>query len=71
MLTPLFLDFAKVPCFLRISVPSDQGTFTPVGAQGGGGTFPPEFCNKICTIFVRAIKSHNFAKNKERKKERN
>ena len=43
----------------------DQGTFTPVGAQGGGGrfpwnppkktTFPPEFCNEICTIYVYAL----------------
>ena len=25
-------------------------------------TFPPEFCNEICTIYVRAIKNHNSAK---------
>ena len=38
---------------------SDQGNFTPVGAQGGfhgtpppvKATFPPEFCNEICTIY--------------------
>ena len=50
---------------------SDQGTFTPVGAQGGRfhgtpppreTTFPPEFCNEICTIYVRDIKNHNSAK---------
>ena len=42
---------------------SDQDTFTPVGAGGGipwnppkKTTFPPEFCNKICTIYVRIIK---------------
>ena len=35
---------------------SDQGTFTPIGAQGGSmeppkkTTFPPEFCNEIYTI---------------------
>ena len=41
---------------------SDQGTFTPVGAQGGSmepplkkTTFPPEFCNEICTIYVWTI----------------
>ena len=36
----------------------DQGTFTPVGAQGGGGprdptkkpTFPAQICDEICTI---------------------
>ena len=50
---------------------SDQGTFTPVSAQEGGSmeppektTFPPEFCNEICTIYVRAIKNHNSAKKK-------
>ena len=40
--------------------------FTPVGAQGGTPlkktTFPPEFCNEICTIYVWTIKSHNSAK---------
>ena len=43
---------------------SDQGTFTPVGAQGGPEktTFPPEFWNEICTIYVRAIKNHNSEK---------
>ena len=47
---------------------SDQGTFTLVGAQGGfhgtpeKTTFPLEFCNEICTIYVRAIKNHNSAK---------
>ena len=45
---------------------SDQGTFTPVGAQGEPPpwetTFPPEFCNEICTIYVQAIKNHNSAK---------
>ena len=30
---------------------SDQGTFTPVGAEKT--TFPPDFCNEICTIYVR------------------
>ena len=25
-------------------------------------TFPPEFCNEICTIYVRAIQNHNSAK---------
>ena len=25
-------------------------------------TFPPEFCNEICTIYVRDIKNHNSAK---------
>ena len=46
---------------------SDQGTFTPVGAQGGSmeppekTTFPPEFCNEICTIYVRVIQNHNSA----------
>ena len=25
-------------------------------------SFPPEFCNEICTIYVRAIKSHNSEK---------
>ena len=25
-------------------------------------TFPPEFCNEICTMYVRAIKNHNSAK---------
>ena len=35
---------------------SDQGTFSPVGAQGDS-TFPPEFCNEICTIYVRYKKS--------------
>ena len=51
---------------------SDQGTFTPVSAQGGGSmepplrktTFPPEFCNEICTIYVRVIKNQNSAKKK-------
>ena len=52
---------------------SVQGTFTPVGAQGGGGvpwnppektTFPLEFCNEICTIYVQDIKNHNSAKKK-------
>ena len=50
---------------------SDQGTFTPVGAQGGfhgtppeKTTFPPEFCNEICTIYVRDIKNHNSEKKK-------
>ena len=50
---------------------SDQGTFTPVSAQGGvpwnppeKTTFPPEFCNEICTIYVRVIKNHNSAKKK-------
>ena len=48
---------------------SGQGTFTPVGAQGGSmeppekTTFPPEFCNEICTIYVRVIKNFNSAKN--------
>ena len=48
----------------------DQGTFTPVGAQGvpwnppEKTTFPPEFCNEICTIYVRAIKNHSFATKK-------
>ena len=27
-------------------------------------TFPPEFCNEICTIYVRVIKNHNSAKKK-------
>ena len=27
-------------------------------------TFPPEFCNEICIIHVRAIKKHNSAKKK-------
>ena len=26
-------------------------------------TFPPEFCNEICTIYVRVIKNHKSAKN--------
>ena len=26
--------------------------------------FPPEFCNEICTIYVRDIKNHNSAKKK-------
>ena len=50
---------------------SDQGTFTPIGAQGGGSmkppektTSPPEFCNEICTICVRAIKKSQFCKKK-------
>ena len=49
---------------------SDQGTFTPVGAQGGfhgthleKTTFPPEFCNEICTIYVQAIKIKILQKN--------
>ena len=45
---------------------SDHGTFTPVGAQGGSTlkktTFPPEFCNEICTIYVCAIRNHNSGK---------
>ena len=34
-------------------------------------TFPPEFCNEICTIYVRAIKTHNSAKKKKKKKNQN
>ena len=49
---------------------SDQGTFTPVGAQGVFHetpplkitTFPPEFCNEICTIYVWTLKNHNSGK---------
>ena len=47
---------------------SDQGTFTPVGVGGGGRgkktTFPPEFGNAICTIYVNVctIKNHNSEK---------
>ena len=26
--------------------------------------FPPEFCNEICTIYVREIKNHNSVKKK-------
>ena len=29
-------------------------------------TFPPEFCNEICTIYVRDIKNHNSAKKKKK-----
>ena len=43
-------------------------TFTPVGAQKGvpwnplkKTTFSPEFCDEICTIYVRVIKNHNSA----------
>ena len=28
-------------------------------------TFPPEFCNQICTIYVRTIKNSNSAKKKK------
>ena len=53
-----------------INTLSDQGTFTPVGAGGGGSmetpektTFPLEFCNEICIIYVRAKKkNHNSEK---------
>ena len=31
-------------------------------------TFPPEFCNEICTIYVRAIKKSQFCKKKKKKK---
>ena len=45
---------------------SNQSTFTPVGAQDGTPlrktTFPPEFCNEICTIYVWNIKNHNSVK---------
>ena len=30
--------------------------------------FPTEFCNEICTIYVRAIKNYNSAKKKKTKK---
>ena len=30
--------------------------------------FPPEFCNAICTIFVRDMKNHNSAKKKKKEK---
>ena len=50
---------------------SDQGTFTPIGAQGRfhwtppkKTTFPPEFCNEMCTIYVWTIKNYNSAKKK-------
>ena len=50
---------------------SDQGTFTHVGAQGGSmeppikeTSFPPEFCNEICTIYVRTIRNHNSGEKK-------
>ena len=45
-----------------------QGTFPPVGAQGGSmeppkkTNFLPEFCNEICTIYVRTIQNHDSAK---------
>ena len=32
--------------------------------NGEKTTFPLEFCNEICTIYVRAIKNHNSAKKK-------
>ena len=32
--------------------------------------FPQEFCNEICTIYVRAIQNHNFAKKKTKKKKK-
>ena len=31
-------------------------------------TFPPEFYNEICTIYVWAIKNYNSAKKKKKKK---
>ena len=42
----------------------------PLVPKGGGvpwnppekTTFPPEFCNEICTIYVRAIKNLNSLK---------
>ena len=53
------------------------GTFTPVAAQGGfhgtslkKTTFPSEFCNEICTIYVRAIKNHKSEKKKKKKKKK-
>ena len=67
--TPFFLDFEKPHGFHAYALLSDQGTFTPVSAQGGfhgtppeKTTFPPEFCSEICTIYVRVIKNHNSAK---------
>ena len=42
------------------------GTFTPVPWNPPEKTiFPPEFCNEICTIYVRDIKNHNSAKKKK------
>ena len=57
---------------------SDQGTFTPVGAGGGGflgtlpykTTFPAEFCNEICTLYVWTVKKHNSTKKKKKKKKK-
>ena len=61
---------APLPCSRTFCCP---GTLTPFGAQGGGGgggfrgpplkktTFPQEFCNEICTIYmyVCTINNHN------------
>ena len=55
---------------LSLTLKSDQGTFTPVGAQGGfhgppeKTTFTPEFCIEIYTIYVQAIKKSQFCKKK-------
>ena len=48
----------------------------PLVPKGGGGSmeppektfFPPEFCNEICTIYVRGIKKSDFRKKKKKKK---
>ena len=60
---------------LQINHLCDQSTFTPVGTQGGfmepplkKTTFPPEFCNEICTIYVWTIKNHNSEKKKKKPK---
>ena len=57
---------------------SDQGSFTPVGAQGGVPWNPPKkttfpfshfkFCNEICTVYVCTIKNQNSAKEIKKKK---
>ena len=36
----------------------------PMGVPRDPTTFPVEFCNEICTIYVWTIKNHNFAKKK-------
>ena len=66
----LLARYRHNPCYIfaMLSVTShlsDQGTFTPVGAQGGPmeplkkTTFPREFSNEIGTIYVWTIKNHN------------
>ena len=59
------LEVLILTTFCTFGSKSDQGTFTPVSAQGvpleppKKITFPPEFCNEICTIYVCTIKNHN------------